>query len=219
MIKGAIFDVDGTLLDSMSIWEDCSERFLRSLHIVPEENLNESMWEMNVPEAVAYIRKKYVPWMTDKEIADGMIGQVADFYRDQVQLKKGVLSLLQRLKKENIPMVIATASDRSYLQAAFDRLGINEYFLEMVSSAETGVGKTKPDIYLKCAEILGTKPGETWVFEDVEHAVRTAKNAGFRVAGVYDYYSREQMESISAMSDIYLQDMTDIDGFMKFAVD
>lgn len=215
MIRAAIFDVDGTLLDSMPIWLDTGERYLRSLGIKPDSSLEEKIWDMSIAECSAYLKECYHLPRSAQEIYDDIIRMVQDFYFYEAPLKPGVKEFLEELKQKRIPMVIATSSDRSYLTAAFERTGIAEYFNRIFTCAEVGAGKTKPLIYEKAAEYLGVRPEEIWVFEDVIHAVRSAKQAHCHVAGLEDAASAKDRETMQKECDVYLKDFTEADRFWK----
>lgn len=215
MIRAAIFDVDGTLLDSMPIWMDTGARYLRILGIEPDSSLEEKIWDMSIAECSAYLKECYHLPLSVQEIYDGIIRMVQDFYFYEAPLKPGVKEFLEELKQKGIPMVIATSSDRSYLTAAFERTGIADYFDRIFTCAEVGAGKTKPLIYEKAAEYLGVLTEEIWVFEDVIHAVRSAKQAHFHVAGLEDAASAKDREAIRKECDVYLKDFTEADQFWK----
>ncbi|MCQ2508194.1 MAG: HAD family phosphatase [Dorea sp.] len=216
MLKGAIFDVDGTLLDSMPIWEDAGARYLKSIQVEPEEHLSEILWNMTIPEGAAYVKKQYHLSVTEEEIIAGIIGTVRTFYEEEATLKPGARAFLEDLRKRKIPMVIATTSNRSYLEAAFERTGIHEYFDRIFTCDEVGAGKTKPVIYQVAAEYLGFKPEEIFVFEDAEHAIMTAKQAHFQVVAIYDAASAHLEESIRENSDLYLKDFTETEAFWTY---
>lgn len=219
MLKGVIFDVDGTLLDSMPIWTDAGARYLRSIQIEPEADLSAILWDMSIPEGVAYVKEHYDLTLTEEEITAGIIGCVRDFYYKEAPLKAGVIEFLEQLKEKEIPMVIATSSDRSYLKAAFERTGISGYFDRIFTCQEVGAGKTKPVIYQRAADFLDLKPEEIFVFEDVEHAIMTAKRAHFQVAAIYDEASAHLQESIKDLCDVYMKDFTETDLFWSFVKD
>ena len=126
MIRAAIFDVDGTLLDSMPIWMDTGARYLQILGIEPDSSLEEKIWDMSIAECSAYLKECYHLPLSVQEIYDGIIRMVQDFYFYEAPLKPSVKEFLEELKQKGIPMVIATSSDRSYLTAAFERTGIAE---------------------------------------------------------------------------------------------
>lgn len=206
MIKGAIFDVDGTLLDSMEIWEDVVERFLKAVGIEPDPDIGTKLFTMSLPEGAAYVKEYYQLPQSQDEIVQGILDIISNFYKETAPLKRGAADLLKNLSKRNIPMTVATSNNKQEIEAAFERLGIAKYFDRIFTCGEVGAGKTKPDIYLEAAKYLGTRPEETVVFEDVVHAIRTAKDAGFLVAGIYDEASRDDQEEIKKIVDWYGKD-------------
>ena len=217
MGKGAIFDVDGTLLDSMPIWEDASARFLDGLGIQAEEHLGEIMFRMSLDEGAAYLRSTYVPGLTEKEIKEGVLGVIRDFYENQVQLKAGAKEFLEQLKERGIPMYVATSSNREHVRAAFERLGIYEYFDGMITCEEAGAGKRNPRIFLLAAERMGLTPTDVFVFEDVIHAIRSANSAGFVTVGVYDPSSDGDNAAMRAESAIYIHSLKNWEKFRAAA--
>ena len=213
MIQYAIFDVDGTLLDSMSIWEEATEQLLRKKGIVPEDGLIDTIMHMSMEEGSAYVKEKYQMPETAEEILTGIVEFVEKFYREKAGFKKDVRVLLDELKKRNVKMVVATSGSAKLAGAALERLGVRDYFLRIFSCGEVGAGKTRPDIFLKAAETLGSTPEETWVFEDAVHAVRTAKQSGFKVTVIYDESSKKDWEEIKSLGDVVLEES---DSYMKF---
>ena len=128
MRKGAIFDVDGTLLDSMSIWEDAGARYLKSLGAEPEENLGKILYPMTIEEAAAYLKKQYhLEWEASR-IAQGILDTVKEYYYREVPLKPGVKEELQKLQKKGVGITAATSSNRDIL-----RLPFNVWELEDIS--------------------------------------------------------------------------------------
>jgi len=208
-MKAAIFDVDGTLLDSMPIWKDAAARYLKAQGIEAEDGLAEVLCNMSIPEGASYLKARYQPDRPAEEIAEGVVAVVRDFYYEEACLKPGVFDFLQELERRQIPMVIATSSDRSYLQAAFQRNGIDSFFQKIFTCGEVGAGKSSPRIYLQAADYLQLPPQDIWVFEDALYAVETAKKAGFKVLAVYDESSQEQEEEIRRQSDLFLKDFTE----------
>ena len=203
MIKGAIFDLDGTLLDSMSIWDTVGEDYLRSLGIEPRENLAEVFKTFTLEESAEYYRTHYGVTLSVEEIINGVNGMIEDFYRNTVSLKKGVSEFLERLSKDGVKMCVATVTDKYLVEAALTRLQVRQYFGEIFTTADIGCGKNDPRIYRTALAYLGTKKSETLVFEDVLHALMTAKNDGFPVAAVYDAHESRQTE-MKANGDYYI---------------
>ena len=203
MIKGAIFDMDGTLLDSMPVWEHASERYLARKGIVAEKNLSEILFSMSMREGATYVKEKYGLTEAVDVIIDGVNSIVYGAYERDVQPKSCVEEFLRQLKEAGVPMVVATSSDRKMAEVAFERIGFLPYFKKIFTCNEVGAGKSKPDIYFAAAECLGTKPEETWVFEDALYAIETAKKAGFRTVGLFDATSAKDQKQIQAIADVY----------------
>ena len=217
MIKGMIFDADGTLLDSMPIWDDLGARYLKELHIEAEPGLSEILFCMSLEESAAYMKRTYGLSQTEEEIRRGVLAKLEDFYVNEVQAKPGVDEFLRTLHERQVPMMIATSSSRHHIEEAMRRLGFLDYFAGIITCEEVGSGKSRPDIYLKCAEAIGLPPEEVCVVEDVIHAVRTANAAGFPTAGVYDAASAEDTEDMKKECSIYLHDLTDYGEFCRWA--
>lgn len=181
MIKGAIFDVDGTLLDSMGIWKDVGVRYLNSIGIEAEPDLGNILFTMSIQEGVQYVKEHYHLSQEIEEIEQNVLDIISDYYKETAPLKSGAVELLEKLRNSNIPMTIASSNNKKEIEMAFERLEIAKYFDRIFTCEEAGAGKTKPDIYLQAAEYLGSRPEETLVFEDVIHAVRTAKRQDSRL--------------------------------------
>ncbi|MDD6798857.1 MAG: HAD family phosphatase [Firmicutes bacterium] len=209
MIKGAIFDLDGTLLDSMSIWDTIGDDYLRSLGIEPKENLTETFKTFTLEQSAEYYRTHYGVALSAAEIIDGVKAMIGDFYRDTVQLKKGAREFLQGLYQNGVKMCVATVTDKHLVEAALTRLNILSCFTDIFTTAEIGCGKSSPQIYRTALAHLGTDKSETLVFEDAYHALMTAKNDGFPVAAVYDGHEPRQAE-MKANCDYYITDFTTV---------
>ena len=210
-MKGAIFDVDGTLLDSMGIWEDVGVRYLNSIDVKAEPDLGEVLFTMSIQEGAAYVKEHYHLFQKPEEIVQGVLDIISNYYKETAPLKNGTVELLENLHRHNIPMTVATSNNKEEIEMAFERLGIAKYFDRIFTCEEVGAGKTKPDIYLRAAEYLGTCPEETVVFEDVIHAIRTAKQAGFKVAGIYDEASKDDQEEIQKAADWYCREWPELE--------
>lgn len=208
-VKGAIFDVDGTLLDSMEIWDTIGSDYLISLGIKPREDLAKTLNSMSLQEAAIYYRTEYGVSLPVDEIADGVNKMVEDKYRYEVQCKDGVEDFLKKLSENGVKMCIATATDEYLVKAALERTGILKYFPQIFTCTNAGSGKTSPVIYEKALEFLGTDKRNTLVLEDALYAAETAKKAGFTVAGIYDRHEEKQ-EKLKDIADYYTDNMTDL---------
>ena len=163
MIKGAIFDFDGTLVDSMFIWDTFGEDYLRTLGKEPKENLTEAFKTFTLEQAAEYYREHYGVTLSVNEIVDGVNEMVTKLYRTKVTLKDGVREFLEALKSRGVKMCVATVTDRPIVEGVLNRLGIRDLFTEIFTCAEVGYNKETPHIYRAALEVLGTKKDETVV--------------------------------------------------------
>lgn len=209
-IEGAVFDMDGTLLDTMPIWEHATESYLVGKGIEVEEKLSETLFTMSMKQGAAYVKEKYGVSESIEELVSATNAIVAEAYRSSAEAKPGVPEFLEKLKQRGVKMVVATSTDRVHAEAALKRTGIYDYFERIFTCTEVGEGKSKPDIYEAALAELGTNRAATWVFEDALYAIKTAKKAGFRTVGLYDETSRKEQEEIRRTADIYLKG---IEGF------
>lgn len=218
-IKGAIFDIDGTLIDSMPIWMTVPDRYLELQGKKAEPDIAEKVFSMTMDQSAEYMRTRYGLNLTVDEIKQGFIDVVTDFYRTEVTLKPGVHEFLSELEKRGIPMVLATVGDADLASSTLERLGVLGYFSDLLTAKDLDTDKTEPTIYLKAAESIGCRPSETAVFEDVVHALDTARKAEFITVAVEDVASEKDRKKIEAMSDFYLKTYHDFSinpGFEVF---
>ncbi|MDD7113816.1 MAG: bifunctional hydroxymethylpyrimidine kinase/phosphomethylpyrimidine kinase [Lachnospiraceae bacterium] len=209
MLRGAIFDMDGTLLDSMPVWDHAGEQYLESLGIIPEEDLSRKLATFSMMEGAVYMKEKYDLPFQCEEIIDGVKDIVRECYHEKVPLKPGVREFLSKLKRFDIPMTVATATDLDLAEAALKRTGIDSYFTKVVTCQEAGTGKSQPDIFHLARSYMKTEIEDTWVFEDALHAVKTAKQAGYPVCALYDEANEAELEEIQRLSDIFLNNFAE----------
>ncbi len=216
MLKGVIFDFDGTLFDSMFIWETAGEVYLRSIGKEPEENLQAVLKSMSLQQSAEYIKKKYHIPLSIEKIMMGVNRTVEDFYFNKVEPHHGVIAFLDELQRRKIKMCIATATDRYQVIAALERCRMTHFFSEVFTCSEVGCGKDQPFIYRAAMEHLHTDRSTTIVVEDALHAIQTAKADGFAVAAVFDSSETQQAE-LRNIADCYLADFEHTDSFWKYA--
>lgn len=204
-LQSAIFDMDGTLLDSMPMWQELGVSLLGRFGVEADAELQERLKPMTLRQGAAYCRETYHLEPTVEELVALLEQRVDHFYHNEVQAKPGVARFLSLLKMEGVWMYVATATDRHLAEAALRHAGIDGFFRGLVTSAEVGSGKDNPEIFERAMRRLRSNKKDTVVFEDSLHAIRTAKAAGFRVAGVYDASSEAQQEEIRSLADYYIR--------------
>lgn len=216
MIRGAIFDFDGTLVDSMFIWKTAGDVYLRSLGKEPDKDLQKTLKTMSLRQSAMYMQQEYGLLASVEEIMGGINRTVEAFYFNTVQPKADVIPFLNRMKEQGIKMCIATATDRYQVEAALWRCGMDPFFSDIFTCSDVGHGKDEPVIFRKALEHLQTTRADTIVFEDAFHALETAKNDGFITAAVYDPHEERQKE-LCQIADLFLDDYSNTDSFWKFA--
>lgn len=212
MIKGAIFDLDGTILDSMFIWNTIGEEYLRYLGKEPKENLKETFKTFTLEQSAQYYRENYGVTLSVNEIVDGVNKMVEQYYVKTVGLKPGIEVFLEKFKTEGVNMCIATVTDKYLVEVALDRLGVKNYFSEIFTCAAVGHSKEEPHIYRAAQKHLNTKKVETVVFEDALYALKTAKSDGFVAVGVFDAHEEKQ-EELKRIADCYIENYSDFEKF------
>ena len=207
-IKGAIFDMDGTLVNSLMywdhLWESIGKKYMNDASFRPTDEDDKKVRTMIYAEAMEYFWEKY---QIPSELSDFLLfvtDGVGDFYREIVRPKEGAIELLEFLKSKGIRICLATATKMADVKIAVEVCDIDKYLDFKFSCADIGVGKDRPDIYLISRDALGFSEDELCVFEDSFLAIETAKKAGFKTIGIYDQYNAGQ-ERLRASSDIYLE--------------
>ncbi len=208
-IKGVIFDMDGVILDSLSIWIKLSKQFAKKLGPEAGEDLNEKIFSMSTEQSIKYFKEQYGLEQSYEELMQELKDFTEDFYYNEVKAKKGAKELMEIFSAAGIKMTAATSSLRNNIEHALERNGLLGYIDRIFTNTEVGSSKHDPEIYDLAAEYMGTKPGETLVFEDSLYALKTAKAAGYNTAGVYDAIGEPDQEGLKAEADIYLNDPGD----------
>ena len=210
-IRAAIFDADGTLVDSMPMWNRITYDYADFKGIYAPPGLSKIMNEMCLEQCAVYYKEKLGAAGTVEEIMAEIIGMAAEKYRLAVPQIESASDFLCMLKRENIRTALATASDLSTLTPALQRLGMLENLDILESCTTIGKSKEYPDIYLKCAAALGVSPEECAVFEDALYAVRTAQKAGFTVIGLLTAaLTAEEEAEFRALCDLCIPNFTDL---------
>lgn len=212
-ITGAIFDLDGTLIDSMSIWDDIAYNFLVSQGVIPKPDLREKVATMYLNESAKYLVDEYSLDCTPQDFKDYTERIIEDFYVRTVPPKRDAVEFLCKLKKSGVKMCIATATERKLAVPALEHNGMLGFFDGVFSCAEIGLSKQSPEIFDRALEFLGTPKEETLVFEDSYHAVATAAKAGYNVIAISDKSASNDEEKIKKLSLKFIENYAELDEF------
>ena len=199
--KGIIFDMDGTLLDSMEMWGTLDIKYMNDLGIEPDEQFHNDVRTMTLLMAAEYMHDRYNVPYEPEEIVEQFKALIDDYYKNTLQLKTGAYELVRELHERGVHMMVATANEYDMSMAALERTGIAQYMDGLITCTMAGAGKDKPDIYLKACEDMNISVAECLVFEDSLFAIKTARDAGFAVVGVYDESAKEFWDEICENTD------------------
>ena len=212
-IKAAIFDMDGTLLDSMQFWTFCPELYIESIGLKPQEKLGEKLFSMSMKEGAEFLKREYKLNFSTVEICHGINNILKDAYKNSIQFKAGALDFLKELKANGTKIALCTNTDRELFAPALKRLNAEQYFNRIFTTSEMGMSKAHPEIFNAVSDFLGNTPQETWIFEDALYAIRTAKNAGYQTCGIYDKSFEKYAEEIKKFSTIYCKNYEEAKNF------
>ena len=208
-IKGAIFDMDGTLVDSLMlwnvVWDKFGSLFCETGKFRPSAEDDKAVRTMTLKDAMDYIHGRYSLGKSGAELLEITNGIILEFYSNEVELKAGVIEFLEYCHNRGIKMCIASATDIKFIRLAAKHCNIEKYFPDILSCAQLGKGKEEPDIYLKAMECLGTSAEETCIFEDSHIALCTAAELGIKTVGIYDKYNFGQ-EEIKKIATVYIDE-------------
>lgn len=210
-IEAIIFDVDGTLIDSMWIWTNIDELFLEKYHLEKPEGFHEGMEGMSYSETAQYFLDLFpsLPH-TREELEQEWYDMAYEIYTTQMELKKGAYEFIKCMHEKGIKLGIATSNNRELAEGTLKNNKVFEYMGSIWTSCEAGAGKPNPAVYLNVAKDLGVAPKNCLVFEDVANGILAGKNAGMKVCAVDDPFSRPQEAKKRELADYYIHDYDDI---------
>lgn len=212
-IRAAVFDVDGTLLNSSPMWRSLTFVYAEKLGINAPADLFRTLNSLSLEQCAAYYRDVLGVKKSYEEILNGIIDLAREGYAESVPEITGAAAFLKALSERHIPAAVATASDIASIKPAFARLDMLPYITTIESCTTVGKSKEHPDVYLKCAADLGAAPHETVVFEDALYAAKTAKAAGFSVIGVLSEAVEESDRiALQKLCDRCITDYTELLG-------
>ena len=208
-IDAVIFDLDGTLVDSMWMWGSIDDEYLGAHGIKVPEDLSPLIEGMSFSDTAQYFKERFALTDSIDQIKQDWNQMAMDKYRHEVPLKSGALRLLQWLKDQGILVGIASSNSRQLIDEVLRALHIEQYFDCVCTSCEVASGKPAPDVYLLAAERLQVEPSRCLVFEDIVMGIQAGKNAGMKVCAVADDYSKDTWEQKIKEADYFVEDLMD----------
>lgn len=212
-ISGAIFDVDGTLLDSTNIWEGLGENYLGYLGGTPNLQRKKALGPTGIGAAARYFKDMYGSRKSLEELESDIYAMLEDFYFNHAELKPHAAQFVNTLHEKGARMCIGTATPSALVDGALRRCGIRECFERIFSSYDMHTSKSNPAFFEAAGEYLGTPRENTWVFDDALYAVETAKEAGFHAAAPFDPRERDPA-GVRACADLYFRDFSEFPPYV-----
>lgn len=180
----SIFDVDGTILDSMEVWNTLASQYVQSLGMVPEKNLDEIVSDMSLEQSATYLKNHYKINKQEERIISEVLNFISDFYEYEVNLMPGFKEFISHYDSIN---VIGTSCDEELVKIALNRLAVLNYFEDIITCSKVNKSKNDPDFYLACAQVLKQRPEDIMVFEDADYCIDVARKVGFKVIKIKDW--------------------------------
>lgn len=209
-IQAVIFDLDGTLMDSMWMWHDIDIEYLKRYGHEPYEGLEKEIEGMGFTETACFFRERFSIPDSIEEIKKEWNRMAYEKYAGEVSLKPGAGAFLEELRRRGLPVGIASSNSRELIMTALEANGVTDCFDCIMTSCDVAKGKPSPDIYLGVAKSLGVRPQDCLVFEDVPMGILAGKQAGMRVCAVEDAFSKDQRREIRRLADYYITSYDEI---------
>lgn len=209
-IKAVIFDLDGTLIDSMWLWESIDIEYLGRYNIELPESLQSDIEGMSFTETAKYFKDRFNITDSIEKIKDDWNNMAWEYYKHKVELKDGVLEFLNYLQESNIPIGIGTSNSKELVDLIINKYNISHYFTSIRTSCEVDRGKPYPDIFLKVAEDLQVNAEECIVFEDIPNGIIAGKKAGMKVCAIYDEFSKSMDNEKKELADFYIMSYNEL---------
>lgn len=207
--KGAIFDMDGTLLDTMYMWRHLAQEYLKHSNISMPDDITEQMAIKGLNATVDYMIDNLNLNISHEKLTQELLDMIADHYRTQAVMKKGALDFLRKLNERGVSTVVLSATDENLIMLAADRLGMTKYLSHKLLSCGTlKYTKNHPESFIKAAKYIGCAPDEVMVFEDAWYAASTAKNAGLALGVIADREEHRTAE-MRELADFYIEESWD----------
>lgn len=209
-IEAVIFDLDGSLVDSMWLWHDIDTAYLGRFGITVPEDLSSIIEGMGFSETAQYFKKRFQLSDSIEKIKEDWNKMAWDKYAHEVPLKKGAHAFLNKCRQKGIRLGIASSNSRELIENVVTVNGVLHFFDCIVTSCDVAHGKPAPDVYLEAARQCKTVPEKCLVFEDIIPGIQAGKAAGMKVCAVADEYSRSQEPEKRKLSDYFIEDYCEL---------
>ncbi len=203
-IEAVIFDMDGTIIDSMWIWRDIDVAYLKKHNIELPIGLQKEIDGMSFSQTAEYFKRRFKISDELEDIKKEWNDMASEYYKSHIEMKEGALELIEDLSSRGIVLSVASSNSRLLIEIIMERFGLGKYIKSITTSCEVEKGKPAPDVFLEAASRIGVTPDRCLVFEDVPNGIIAAKAAGMKCCAVYDDFSKELDDEKRDLSDYYV---------------
>lgn len=209
-MEAVLFDLDGTLADSMGVWKEIDIDYLGRFQIPLPEKLQNEIEGMSFTETACYFKARFGIPDSVEQIKDDWNRMAWDKYASEVSLKPGAYKFVKQCHDAGLKLGIATSNSREIVENFTRVHKISQYFTTIMTACDVQKGKPSPDIYLRTAEVLETKAHNCLVFEDIVAGIQAGKAAGMKVCAVDDVYSAYQRSEKKRLADYYIDSYVEL---------
>lgn len=207
-IKLFLFDLDGTILDSLKIWNDIDLLFFKNHNLIMGEDYHIAIAPLTLEETATYTKNTYKLNIDEEQIMKEWSDLAIKEYAENVNLKKGVKEFLDYLKNKNVHLAIATSCNEEMFKPCLERYGIVSYFEHFYTSQNLKINKSNTNFFKEILNEYKIEPDQILFFEDSLASMKCAKSLGFNVVAVMDKKWEKQKEEIIASSDDQIEDFS-----------
>lgn len=209
-IEYVIFDMDGTILDSLDIWVQSDIQFITEQGFEYDNSVSAQLKKLHFHSACDFLREHYSLSMSSEAIGERIMELVEYGYLHEADLKEGAREFIDKLKQNGVKICVATSNDKSLAEGALKNVGVYDKFEFVITSDEVGEGKETPKIFLEAAKMLGADIAKTAVFEDSSHALHSAKLGGFKTVGIFEKRFPDEFEELKKEADLTIKSFKEL---------
>lgn len=217
-IKYVIFDVDGTIADSMGAWDDCYRKYMEIRGLPANLSHRARLRLMSVDDGGRFLKEQYSLPEDAKDITAAFNKIILDFYTSEAQMKPHILDMMNAFSEKGIKLAVATASSEDIILPLLTHLGIVDRFENILTVRNIGLPKSDPEFFTRCISVLGIKPENAVMVEDMPHATVSAKKAGLKTIGVKDRQKPDEEKELIKEADLYLCTDEDYEKFINHII-